>query len=354
VEHTWEHFRRHGNVDIGRLRELPPDLLTAIDELPASPPQRWAFLDTETTGLAGGSGTCAFLVGIGRITPDGFRVRQFFMRDYPEEASMLDAIRHALAGVDILITYNGKCFDIPLLETRYRLARSHPPFSRLPHLDLLYGARRLWRLRFDSCKLTELETRILGHERHDDVPGELIPQIFFDYVRTGRALRLAPVFKHNALDIVTLACLTGVVPWAFHPSGAAQLTHGAELVSLARWLRQAGQWEQVRQLLRSALQRHLPDHLLFRSLWELAGAEKKLAAFDAALAIYTDLAQSPNPYQAPALEQLAKHYEHREKNLPLALHFTRQALALAPSPSLQQREQRLRRRLSSPQMVPLL
>src|SRR6185295_15168195 len=114
-------------------------------------PEEWAFLDTETTGLAGGTGTCPFLVGVGSVTREGFRVRQFFMRDYGEEASLLEALGEHLARFRVLITYNGKTFDQPLLETRYRLNRARPPFGKLGHLDLLHGARRLWKLRFESC-----------------------------------------------------------------------------------------------------------------------------------------------------------------------------------------------------------
>ena len=179
---------------------------------PLAPPAEWAFLDTETTGLAGGTGTCAFLVGVGRITPEGFRVRQFFMRDYCEEASLLDALARHLAPFRVLITYNGRTFDQPLLETRYRLNRSRPPFGKLEHLDLLYGARRLWKLRYETCRLVDLENQVLGFERQGDVPGALIPYLYFEYLRTGRAARLLPVFHHNATDILTLACLTGIVP----------------------------------------------------------------------------------------------------------------------------------------------
>jgi uncharacterized protein YprB with RNaseH-like and TPR domain len=355
-ERHWEPYRRHGNMEISQLADLPPNLLTGIGEgaLPVSSPKHWAFLDTETTGLAGGSGTCAFLVGIGRITPNGFTVRQFFMRDYPEEPSMLAAIQEALADAQVLITYNGKSFDIPLLESRYRLARARPPFGSLPHLDLLYGARRLWRLRFESCRLVELETRILGFERHDDVPGDLIPQIFFDYVRTGRALRLGPVFEHNALDIVTLACLTGVVPWAFQSSGAAQLAHGAELISLGRWLRQLGRLEEVRDLFRRAIASRISDQLLFRTMWDLAEIEKKLNALDAAIAVYTDLAAEPNPFRVAAFQELSKHYEHRERNFAMALDLTEQAFALEANPELERRRNRLRRKVSTPQTARLL
>ena len=148
---------------------------------------KWAFLDTETTGLAGGSGTYAFLIGVGRITPAGFELRQFFMRDLAEEASLLHGLSEYLAQFDTLVTYNGKTYDQPLLETRYRMARMKPPFGRMEHLDLLFGARRLWKLRFDSCRLVDLENQILGFEREGDLPGEMIPYVYFEYLRKREA-----------------------------------------------------------------------------------------------------------------------------------------------------------------------
>ena len=154
---------------------------------------KWAFLDTETTGLAGGTGTYAFLVGVGSIEASGFRLRQFFMRDYGEEASLLSRLDEYLAPFDVLITYNGKAYDQPLLETRFRMVRARHPFERMEHLDLLFGARRLWKLRLESCRLVDLENRILGVERQGDLPGEMIPYIYFDFLRTQQAFRLVPI-----------------------------------------------------------------------------------------------------------------------------------------------------------------
>ena len=185
TEKLWEPHQHHGSADIGALADLPHDLLETISGglCPNASPEEWAFLDTETTGLAGGSGTCAFLVGVGRVTREGFYVKQFFMRDHAEEASQLDALSRHLASFKVLITYNGRTFDQPLLETRYRLNRARPPFARMEHLDLLHGARRLWKLRFESCRLVDLENQILGIEREGDVPGALIPYLYFEYLR---------------------------------------------------------------------------------------------------------------------------------------------------------------------------
>ena len=346
TETFYGRHRRHGSAELSELAELPGDLLETLSHgaVRDVPPQEWAFLDTETTGLAGGTGTCAFLVGVGRITAEGFHVRQFFMRDFGEEPSQLDALSRYLEPFRVLITYNGKTFDQPLLETRYRLNRTRSPFTRFEHLDLLHGARRLWKLRFESCRLIELEQQILGFEREGDVPGAMIPYIYFDYVRTGEMARLLPVFHHNAIDILTLACLTGIVPYAFKDPASAPLRHGAEMAGIARWLRESGELEQARSLFRRAVDAGLPDDILFRTLWDIAALERKLSCDDAAVGVWSDLAACRNPFRVRAMEELAKHHEHRTKDYAQALELTRGALALESSAGLRKREERLTRR----------
>jgi uncharacterized protein YprB with RNaseH-like and TPR domain len=348
TEKVWERHRRHGSVDISDLNALPLDLLDSLSEgsIPSSPPAKWAFLDTETTGLAGGTGTYAFLVGVGSIGPEGFRVRQFFMRDYGEEPSLLARLTEYLAQFDVLITYNGKTYDQPLLETRFRMARSRPPFSRLGHLDLLFGARRLWKLRLESCRLVELENQILGVERHGDLPGEMIPYYYFEYLRTRQAFRLVPIFHHNAIDILSLACLTAVVPFAFRSPEQAQFRHGADLIGLGRWLLASARQEEALRLFRRAVDLGLPDDLLFRTLWDIGTLEKRLGRQDASLAIFSDLAGSRNAYRIRALDELAKYYEHRERNYAMALELTRSAIELEDTAARQRRADRLKARLA--------
>jgi uncharacterized protein len=354
TEKLWERHRRHGSVDISDLAELPEDLLDPLSAgaIPRAHPTKWAFLDTETTGLAGGTGTYAFLIGVGSIDAAGFRLRQFFMRDYGEEASQLHRLAEYLEQFDVLITYNGKAYDQPLLETRFRMARARHPFDRMEHLDLLFGARRLWKLRLESCRLVDLENQILGVERQGDLPGEMIPYIYFEFLRTQQAFRLVPIFHHNALDILSLACLTAIVPFHFRsPEGGtagSALRHGADLIGLARWLLQAERPEEALRLFRRAVEMGLPDPLLFRTLWDTAATEKRLGHEDAALAVITELAGSPNAYRVRALEELAKHYEHRERNYGMALEMTRSALAIADSPEIRRREERLKARIGRP------
>jgi uncharacterized protein len=339
TEKLWEHHRHHGSADIGALASLPHDLLQTVGGMPSAGPETWAFLDTETTGLSGSISTCAFLVGVGRITKEGFRVRQFFMRSYAEEASLLDGLARHLKNFQVLITYNGASFDQPLLESRYLLNRARSPFARLPHLDLLHSARRLWKLRFDSCRLVDLENEILGFERTGDIPGAMIPYVYFEYLRTKWIERLVPVFHHNALDILTLACLTGIVPSAFKDESSR--TNGAELTGIGRWLMEAGEIDRALPLFRRAVESGLRDDLLFRTLWDIARLDPA-----AAKEIWTDLASSRNPYRVKALIALAKRAEHTEKDYGKALEFTRDALSFEPSVELERRELRLKKRIT--------
>jgi uncharacterized protein YprB with RNaseH-like and TPR domain len=354
MEKRYAAHRRHGSADIGALSELPHDLLGILNEegeVPTAPPQRWAFLDTETTGLMCDSGAYAFLIGVGRITKDGFSVRQFFMREYAEEKSILEALAQHLENFDTLVTYNGKTYDQPLLEARYRARRLESPFNRLAHVDLLHGSRRIWKLRYDNCKLSFLENRVLGVERHGDLAGELIPYVYFEYLRCGEALRLVPIFHHNAVDILSLGCLTAMVPSAFRGATpesleAIGLRRGEEYLGIARWFQASGEEEKALDLLEHAVRLGLPDSLLFKTLWEIGRLHRKAGHHGTSVRILTELAGCKNPWRANALAELAKHHEHRERNLDTALEYACLAAAASPSEAAQKRVARLETRIA--------
>ncbi len=346
TEKLYDRRRRHGSVGIADFGDLPSDFLGPVSDgvISNCPAAKWAFLDAETAGLAGGAGTYAFLIGVGRIAADGFRIRQFLMREFAEERSVLSALAAHLAQFDVLITYNGKTYDEPLLETRYRTLRLPSPFGRLQHLDLLVSARRLWKLRLDSCRLMDLEQQILGVERDGDLAGELIPYVYCEYLRTREAVRLVPVLHHNAVDILTLACLTAIMPRAFDSPEEAGFNHGAEMAALGRWFLKTNQLERALGLFRKAISAGVGDDILFRSLWDIAATEKRLGHDEAAQRALADLAASPNPFQAAAYEELAKYYEHRGRDRALALEMTRRALAITDTKSLRRRLLRLESR----------
>jgi hypothetical protein len=349
--------RPYGKLRIGDISaaDLTP-LNLLFPQTPLPPPERLIYLDTETTGLAGGTGTCAFLIGIGMIEGTQFVVRQYFLRDYPEEKAVLSALAEILNSYDGLVTYNGKTFDVPLLETRYALARLKSPFGRLLHLDALHPSRRLWKLRLESCKLTDLERAVLKIEREGDVPGSEIPGIYFDYLRSGDARGLQPVFFHNALDIMTLAALTVELARAIGDGGAASLDSPVDLFSLSRIYQTAGESEQSVDTCQRAISGGLPEDVEARALHQLAMQYKRQRRRDLATETWLELSRRASPLALDAFEELAIHYEHHRRDPQGALEFTLAALerlnsevpvgGAAPPPISTPQAERFSRRLA--------
>src|SRR6516225_256284 len=319
--------RPYGRLRIGdvSVADLSP-LSLFFDGTKLPEPSRLVYLDTETTGLAGGTGTCAFLIGIGAIEGSQFVVRQFFLRDYPEEKAALIALAEVLRTYDGIVTFNGKTFDVPLLETRYRLSRLKSPFSGRLHLDLLHPARHVWKLRLESCQLTNLEKEILGITRKGDVAGSEIPGIYFDYLRTGNARGLQPVFYHNALDIVTLAALTFEMAKAIGDGGAETLKSSLDLFGLSRLFERFGAVEQSVSACQRALAAGLPQPVESRALWQLAGQHKRRRRYEQAAELWMELLRRSDAFAVEALEELAIYYEHRHRDVTRALEFVESAM----------------------------
>ena len=337
--------RPYGKLTIGDVAMAdfsPLDLFLQDASLPGA--SELVYLDTETSGLAGGTGTCAFLIGLGAAEGSQFVVRQFFLRDYPEEKAMLGALAEALAPYRALVTFNGRTFDVPLLETRYSLARMKSPFARLVHLDLLHPARRLWKLRLDNCQLTHLEREVLDVRREGDVSGAEIPGIYFDYLRTGNARGLQSVFYHNSLDIITLAALSVELArvvsngWSDGWTGEdgngddVAVDSSLDLFSLSRIFDRTGTREQAVSTCRRALAMGLPEAVEVRALRHLAHQHKRQRQYERAVEVWMELARHPSDAAElaavvlEALEELAIHYEHRRRNPHAALEFVGAAL----------------------------
>jgi uncharacterized protein len=255
----------------------------------AADPGQWLFLDTETTGLAGGTGTYAFLVGIAWWEAGGLQVEQFFMRDLDEEHSLLLELSKRMAARPVLVSFNGKSFDWPLLETRYRMTRAISPCPPKVHLDFLHPARQIWRLRLGSVRLKELEKHVLMAEgraldwtRQDDIDSSLIPQMYFDYLRGGPTEPLAGVFSHNQMDLRGLAALAGTILTLMDSGNdtgeSAQngILDPLDLYSISRLLQRRGSTTRARELYETALRAGLPrpvDRLAQRELAQLAKRE---------------------------------------------------------------------------------
>ena len=287
-------------------------------------PEQWLFLDTETTGLAGGSGTYAFLVGIAWWEDGGLEIEQFFLREYSEERSLLFALRERIAEHPVLVTFNGKSFDWPLLETRYRMSRKVSAPSPRAHLDFLHPARNLWRLRLGSVRLSELERHILGWDRGADVLSGQIPQIYFDYLRGGAAERLVPVLNHNQMDLRGLAALSNrILSLLTDAENLGQ--DGLELFGVSRICEKRREHMRARKLYEKSIASFLPmetDRAARRSLARLA---KRDGDFDLACELWKDaLGNSRHGYEA--YEQLAMYYEHNARNPEQARQVVLQAI----------------------------
>jgi hypothetical protein len=337
---------------------LPPSADAGESVKAALDPEQWLFLDTETTGLAGGTGTYAFMVGIAWWDAGGLQVEQFFMRDLDEEHSLLLELSERMKKRPILVTFNGKSFDWPLLETRYRMTRSVPPFSPGLHLDLLHPARQLWRLRLGSVRLKDLERHVLGGEgrsldwsRYDDIDSSMIPQMYFDYLRGGPAEPLVGIFRHNQMDLRGLAALAGKI-LALLDSGNgiadsanAETRDPIEVFGLSRMMRNRGHSARARELYETALRFGLPRPVERLAQRELAQLAKRELDYTRAISLWDALREAPGPVasrkQAPLLaedtqkalesaieaaEQLAIYYEHRAKLPQRALELIRTAI----------------------------
>jgi len=302
----------------------------------ATDPRRWLFLDTETTGLSGGSGTYAFLIGLAWWDAGGLEVEQFFMRDHSEEHSVLLALRERMAERPILVTYNGKSFDWPLLETRFRMTRSISAFVPLAHLDLLHPARQLWRLRVGNARLATLERHVLGWAREGDVVSDLIPQIYFDFLRTGSAEPLRPVLRHNQMDLRGLAAISRKV-FSLLASPENEDPDAFELYGVSRIFSRRGERARARELFGRTLHAGLPEELHRSARRQLARLAKRDRDYDLALSLWEELSREKRSDLAESIEaavELAIHYEHRARDPERAASIMRDALAgLTASPN---------------------
>ena len=304
---------------IGALRLLMPG---APDEI--ADPEQWLFLDTETTGLAGGSGTYAFLVGLAWWEGGGLQIEQFFMRDYSEERSLLFALAERIAERPVLVTFNGKSFDWPLLETRYRMSRKISPPTPRAHLDFLHPARNLWRLRLGSVRLSELERHVLGWDRGADVLSDLIPRIYLDFVRGGSPERLIPVFNHNQMDLRGLAALSSRILLLLSDA-ENEGQDGLELFAVSRICEKRRENTRARKLYEKSIASVLPTETDREARRSLARLAKREGDFTLACELWQGaLGNSRHGYNA--YEQLAIYYEHKARDTEEARRIVQQAI----------------------------
>jgi uncharacterized protein YprB with RNaseH-like and TPR domain len=361
AEETYPPGHLHGDLALSAFLELSPGTLAQIGRCSALAGvdlRQVCFLDTETTGLSGGTGTMAFVVGLGFFADDAFHVRQYFLRDPGDEPAMVEALAELMPEFEALVSFNGRGFDVPILENRFILARIPPPTAGIPHLDLLHPSRRLYHYRLASCALGSLERSVLGvHREQDDVPGGVIPYLYRDYLRTGDAREMQRVLYHNAVDVLSLVTLAVRLCRAFADPWRDDGLSSAELFGLGRWYAGEGRTDDAERAYRAALRRCSRERptaatapgVRARVLPALGYLLKRADRRDEAFECWQQLALE-NPETVLAHEELAKYFEWHVGDLRLAAAWTRAALAQAepwpPSPHRAATLSALRHRLA--------
>ncbi len=343
----------HGRLRIDELYRTDVrwlELLSGDPVFSTFDPEATLFLDTETTGLAGGSGTYVFLVGLGYFQGDVFRTEQLFLPDLDSESPFLEQLCDRVQGgadgkeFRYLVTFNGKGYDLNLLEYRFLIQGIEPPFHSLCHLDLLYPTRMLWKRSLENCALQTVERLILGLRRPPDIPSALIPATYFTYLRSGYHQPFRSVFEHNRIDVLTLVGLLAVAAqllkepdrrFFVSPISSAQLLElrgeDQEAVRLLETVSEEPQWEVER-----------PDLMLL-----LASLKKKLGASDEALVLFEELLRIQERPPLGTFEEAAKILEHQKRDLKKALDLVQKALMMYPeSTDLEHRRFRLQCRLA--------
>jgi uncharacterized protein YprB with RNaseH-like and TPR domain len=313
----------------------PAHLLSRDDQLRDLDLRKTLFLDTETTGLTGGTGTFAFMIGVGFFRGDEFHIQQLFMRDYSEERASLSLLTELLKSFQFLITFNGRHYDIPLLETRFILSRLPSTIREIPNFDLLYPSRKIWKGAYQNCRLVTLESQLLGMERTDDIPSEFIPSLYFDYLRTGNAMSIHRVFYHNQMDVLAMVALTGRIHLVYHDPHAARPRKGVEHFALGRLFWDHGRPDKAIPCFEVALNR-CDEDLAWDVMRWLSLAFRKTGQTERARSLWEEMATWPRRRDAFPYVELAKFHEHRLKDFDGALANVEKALALTPS--YQQRE----------------
>jgi uncharacterized protein YprB with RNaseH-like and TPR domain len=336
VEKRFDLDYRHGKIRLASCLEHEDNVLARLCFskrsacetsicLPSFDLKKTVFIDCETTGLAGGVGTYAFLVGIGYFSAGSkgqdseFIISQYFMRDFDEEPAVLLAVSEKLNHFQSLASYNGKCYDIPLLENRFVVNRIDFDSTAWSHLDLLFPSRRLWKRRIQDCSLANVEQKILNVEREIDVPSYLIPQIYFDYLRSGIIDPLMPVFHHNMYDILSLVGLSVLISQAIQDFSLAEIKDPIDLYSLGRFHYTLGNYPESIACFEQALSKDMPTEWQQAIYIRLAYAHKRIGKIEQAAKIWLHLLKKEFPFNFYVYEELTKYYEHKRKDYPQAL-----------------------------------
>jgi uncharacterized protein YprB with RNaseH-like and TPR domain len=344
---------RHGIVSLDETlsqNEFPLSAFSALERDGQVDLSRIVYFDTETTGL-GGVGIVPFLIGCGSMVDRGFEVRQYLIPDYSDEAAMLEVLQEEFGEDKCIVTYNGAAFDLPVVRDRLIVNRVAREIVFGEHIDLLHSARRLFKRRLKECNLTHIERRLFEFHRQDDIPGYLVPSVFFDWLATEQLDKMVDVLTHNRHDIVSLHFLLAHVASAFATEGAV-LDQTDDLYSLSRVYRRRNRTPQVLNLCKRIVDETTGAVNQEMQLFH-AAALKRSGDWEQAVAIWLELSNSDSREGYRACLELAIYHEHRSRDIASALTFASRAEAICPyGPServrLRTRRDRLENKLPSP------
>lgn len=323
--------RYDANFIVGKVGIKPTSSLSIIADwaktplIPKLSLDQLVFLDVETTGLVVGPGTYALLIGAGRFEGDQFHLIQFFLQDPSKEPAQLAALEEFLGPSKAVVSFNGKVFDVPLINIRFTVNGFPPLLQDTPHVDLMHLARRIWRQRLPRRSLGEIESTILGTKRTgDDVPGRIVPSLYFDYLRTGDARPLRGVFYHNEVDVISLAALLNHLSEILAHPTKLPAYHGLDLVAVAKLYADLGYLDTATEIYKHALeQENLPQDVYWDTVKNISFLYKRQGEFSAALEMWEKAANHGFIF---AFEEMAKLFEHKERQLHQALAYTEKAL----------------------------
>ena len=307
------------------------------------------FLDTETTGLSGGTGTMAFMVGVARFIGTDLVLEQFFLRHPAEEPALLAAFEEFIDGGKVIVSYNGKSFDVPILNTRFILQRLNNSLTKMGHLDLLTLTRRTWKKRLGACNLGNIEKEILGLRRtKEEVPGYLVPELYADYLRNGDPTPLIGVFYHNEQDVVSLAALFAYLADILEDPESWLSVHAEDLGSIGRMMEAMGDADLASKMYDRGLSQEAS-----RSRQEIlerkAALLKRQKRHAEAASCWVEAADLGS---LQALIELAMYHEHRLNDPSQALVYTERAIEVSESATgrtvrmIEHRRTRLTRKLT--------
>jgi len=333
-EREYHHSYLYGGHALGDVLGIKNDVLKRIcrDTESGVRPADLLFLDTETTGLSGGTGTVAFLIGAGFFKGGSFFIRQYFMRDYDEEPAMLRAFNELLGAFKCLVTFNGKAFDWNILQTRFVFSRIKPAVRDPVNIDLLFPSRRIWKLKLESCRLVSLEENVLGEHRAGDVPGEQIPEMYFKYLDNRDAEPIRGIMDHNEKDVLSMVSLLAKIGALIeNPLGESDGCH--ELLGVGGIYETAGEHETTVSCYENCLEAH-DYYIRDTASKRLVRMYKRNKEYKKVMEHCSVMLSGQGPHNIPALVELAKIYEHREKDIQKAIEATERAIRESVSAGL--------------------